>query len=67
MSRQTSYFPKQSLHVVTELQPDGEYSAFADEFYDGPGSAIGFGKTRLEAIVDLRERLVEAGIIEGEQ
>jgi hypothetical protein len=67
MNRQVTYFPKQTLHIITELQPNGEYTAICDETYDGPESQMGFGDTRLEAIADLCEQLVKAGIVEGEQ
>jgi hypothetical protein len=66
MNRQVSYFPKQTLHIITELLPNGEYSAIADEIYDGPESQMGFGGTRMEAISDLCEQLVEAGIVDSE-
>lgn len=63
-TQQISYFPKQGLHIVTQLEPNGDYSAIADEVYDDPSSAMGWGNTRLEAIADLRDQLVERGLIE---
>lgn len=64
MTRRIRYFPVQRIHVATELQPNGEYTAIDDDSYDGPGSAMGRGKTELEAIADLRDQLIERGLIE---
>lgn len=41
-----------------EIYP-GEWMAFDDDTYDGPGSLIGRGQTRQEAIDDFNERRAE--------
>lgn len=61
MTRRIRYFPVQHIHVATELQPNGEYTAI-----DEDNSAMGWGATELEAIADLRDQLIERGLIERE-
>lgn len=51
---------KDTITVITELQPNGEFSAIDDGTYDGPGSAMGFGLTQLAAIFDLFGKLPRA-------
>jgi hypothetical protein len=38
----------------------GEYCAVDDDTYDGPGSHIGHGQTKLAAINDLVEQILES-------
>lgn len=59
MIRRIRYFPVQHIHVATELQPTGEYTAVDQDSF-----AIGWGATELEAIADLRDQLIECGLIE---
>jgi hypothetical protein len=55
---------KSELHVFdgitieTEQQPNGEFTAIDYENYEGDGP-MGWGRSRLEAIADLREQLRE--------
>lgn len=46
-----------SMKIVTEQHYSDEWTAVDDDTYDGPGSPIGYGKTDIEAIDDLMEKL----------
>lgn len=59
---QTHYFPANDARIKTELQPNGEYTAIDAENYD-LGSPMGWGRTRLEAIADLTEQMIERELI----
>lgn len=37
----------------------GEWMAWDADTYDGPGSAMGWGKSEADAIADLREQMEE--------
>jgi hypothetical protein len=60
-SRKTHYFRDDEgdrLIVITQLLPNGEYSAQIDDYEeDGPH---GLGDTRLEALADLARAMVES-------
>lgn len=45
------------MRIVTEPTPDGGWIAWDDDVFDGPGSAVGYGKTEKEAQRDLIEQL----------
>jgi hypothetical protein len=57
-------FRANNITIKTERQPTGEYTAIDRDNYDGPGSAMGWGSTELEAIADLAEQLRERGELE---
>ena len=51
------------MHIVTQEVKPVLWVAYDDDSYDGPGSAVGSGYTKQEAIDDLVEQLLERGII----
>lgn len=46
------------ITIETEHQPGG-WVAVDDDSYDGPGSPIGQGRTKEEAIIDLLEQIYD--------
>lgn len=50
------------MQIKTEQHYSDHWLAYDADSYDGPGSALGAGRTRQEAIDDLVEKLVERGI-----
>jgi hypothetical protein len=54
----------QTLTILIEKQPNGEYAAI-DEANHDLGSPVGYGKTKRAAIDDLIEQMDERGLIEG--
>jgi hypothetical protein len=53
----------QTLTILIERQPDGEYAAI-DEANHDLGWPVGYGKTKRAAIEDLIEQMDERGLIE---
>ena len=53
----------QTLTILIERQPDGEYAAI-DEANNDLGWPVGYGKTRRAAIDDLIAQMDERGLIE---
>ena len=53
----------QTLTILIERQPDGEYAAI-DEANHDLGWPVGYGKTRRAAIDDLIEKMDERGPID---
>jgi hypothetical protein len=53
----------QTLSILIERQPNGEYAAI-DEANNDLGWPVGYGKTKRAAIDDLIERMDERGLIE---
>ena len=53
----------QTLAILIEWQPDGEYAAI-DEANNDPRWPVGYGKTKRAAIDDLIEQMDERGLIE---
>jgi hypothetical protein len=52
--------------VAVHLPPpipdrNNDWRAWDDDTYDGPGSPMGFGATREEAIEDLKQQFIERG------
>ena len=47
------------MNIKTEYQATRVWVAYDDNTYDGPGSIIGWGETKDEAIADLLERTAE--------
>jgi hypothetical protein len=45
------------MAITTQCQPNGERTALDDDSNDGPGSPMGWGATKDDAIADLREQL----------
>ena len=62
-AEQLHYF--NDMTVVTELQPDGEYSAIDADNFD-LGWPVGYGKSRYQAIIDLAEQMRERGWLKDE-
>jgi len=46
----------EAMKIVTENWAPGEWQAYDDNTFDGPGSIVGSGKTEAEAITDLNEQ-----------
>ena len=61
---QSKLYDFDGLTVRTELQPNGEFSAIDDLTYAGEGSPMGWGHTRLGAIVDLLDQMEDRGLLE---
>ena len=55
----------QTLTILVERQPDGEYAAI-DEANHDLGWPVGYGKTRRAAIDDLTAQMDERGLIEDQ-
>jgi hypothetical protein len=53
----------QTLTILIERQPNGEYTAI-DEANHDLGGPVGYGKTKRAAIDDLIEQMDERGLIE---
>lgn len=53
------------MSIQTEQPYSDHWLAYDDNTYDGPGSALGHGRTRQEAIDDLIEQLEERGLYEN--
>jgi len=53
----------QTLTILIERQPNGEYAAIDKAKHD-LGLPVGYGKTRRAAIDDLIEQMDERGLIE---
>jgi hypothetical protein len=53
----------QTLTILIERQPNGEYAAI-DEANNDLGGPVGYGKTRRAAIDDLIEQMDKRGLIE---
>ena len=51
------------MNIITQEIKPVLWVAYDDDSYDGPGSAVGSGYTKQEAIDDLVEQLLERGII----
>lgn len=51
--------------IVTNHYPH-EWSAIDEDSYDGPGSPIGLGNSRQEAIEDLKDQLLERDVAAAE-
>ncbi len=47
------------MKIVAEEAYPGQWWAVDDDTYDGPGSLIGRGNTKQEAIADLKEQIAE--------
>ena len=45
------------MNIITERQPNGQWTAIDADSYDGPGSPMGWGVIEAAAIADLREQL----------
>ena len=51
------------MNIITQEINPVFWLAYDDDSYGGPGSAVGSGYTKQEAIDDLVEQLLERGII----
>jgi hypothetical protein len=45
------------MNIKTDYQATRVWVAYDDNTYDGPGSTIGWGETKEQAIADFLERL----------
>ena len=51
------------LTVRTERQPNGTFTAIDDSTYSGPGSPIGWGGSKWEAVIDLLDQMGDCGLL----
>lgn len=51
------------MNIKTYQHYSDQWTAIDDSTYDGPGSALGVGRTEQEAIDDLLEQLEDRGIL----
>jgi hypothetical protein len=59
----SSISKSQTLTILVERQPDGEYAAIDEADHD-LGSPVGYGKTKRAAIDDLIEKMDERALID---
>lgn len=52
------------MNIKVEQHYRDAWIAYDDDSYDGPGSALGHGKSREEAIDDLLEKMVDGALSE---
>lgn len=64
MNRKVHYFPAQSIRIATEETTVLGKQRYTASVADDPASPLGWGDTRMEAIVHLRDKLIELGEIE---
>ncbi len=50
---------ERTMKIVAEEAYPGQWWAVDDDTYDGPGSLMGRGNTKQEAIEDLQEQIEE--------